>query len=321
GVERVLVEVAIEADAEPVLRRADVGEDRLLGGVAERGAVVVHERVAVALHEPARDVADVVSLVAVLGEVGGPADRLEVARAHRLGEDLHLAAGVVEVVLALDVVIGAGEEPGERVAEDGVPPVTDGERSGRVRAHELDLDSRAAPEGGDAEGGVVAHARELLVPEAVGELDVDESGTRDVARRDPGARVVQVPEQDLRDRARRLPLGARERHPERAGDVAELAVARHLEERLGHRFAGELPALARGRERAPEERLDPLHHRRALALETRARGVAAPGDGAGRASRSPGASARAWSAENASGNTHRRYRLHPRRSNPRSPRR
>src|SRR6266705_2419639 len=96
AVERVLLEVAVEGDPEALLRGADGGEDRLLGGGAEGGAVIGGERRPVALDQAARDVADVLALVAVLGEVRGAADELQVAGAHRLRQHLHLPAGVVE---------------------------------------------------------------------------------------------------------------------------------------------------------------------------------------------------------------------------------
>ena len=88
--------------------------------------------VAVARHQLARDVADIFALVAVLGHRGRAADLFEVARAHGLAEQLHLASAVVEVVLARDAEAARLVHAGERVAEHGVAPVADGERPGRI---------------------------------------------------------------------------------------------------------------------------------------------------------------------------------------------
>ena len=85
------------------------------------------------------EVGDVVAVIAVLG------NRLsERQRPNRLGEPDHLAAVVVDVVLARHVLAAEPEHPRDRVAVGGLPGVSDVERPGRVRRHELDVD-RAAP--------------------------------------------------------------------------------------------------------------------------------------------------------------------------------
>src|SRR5439155_16699488 len=62
-VERVLVEIAVEDDPEPLLRGPDGREDRPLGGVAERVETASVEPIAVRLDQLAGDVADVLALV------------------------------------------------------------------------------------------------------------------------------------------------------------------------------------------------------------------------------------------------------------------
>src|SRR5206468_4140189 len=100
-----------------------------LGGVAGRSQLRrLGERVAVPREELAGDVADVVALVAVLGKGAVPPEELEVAGANRAREDRHLAARVVEVVLALSGPAGGGEEPDERL---GVGPRRTALRTGQ----------------------------------------------------------------------------------------------------------------------------------------------------------------------------------------------
>ena len=54
-------------------------------------------------------------------------------------EKLHLPAGVVEVVLALDLVTRVGEQSRDRVAVGAVPCGAYGQRPGRIRGDQLDL--------------------------------------------------------------------------------------------------------------------------------------------------------------------------------------
>ena len=81
---------------------------------------------------------DVLAVVAVLGRLL-PAPR----GLDRRAEALHLGAGVVVVVLALDRVARELEQPRDRVAVRGVPRRGDRDRPRRVRGDHLDLDALA----------------------------------------------------------------------------------------------------------------------------------------------------------------------------------
>jgi hypothetical protein len=123
-----------------------------------------------------RELVHVLALVAVLG-------RLLPARAgvDRLAEPGDLAAGVVEVVLGLDLVAQEGEQAPQGVAVRGVAPGRPGERAGRVGGDELDLDllgriglpaAVGVARGQDVRGG-------SAVP-GVGEEQVQEARARDL---------------------------------------------------------------------------------------------------------------------------------------------
>ncbi len=104
---------------------------------------MIGTRIAVEL----RELGDVLALVAVLGRLLAAPRRLD-GRC----ETLHLRAGVVVVVLALDLVPGEREHASDGVAVRPVPRRRDGDRPGRVRGDHLDLDAlrlcrRARPEG------------------------------------------------------------------------------------------------------------------------------------------------------------------------------
>ena len=112
----------VEVDAEALERRLHLREHRRHRVARQRGELL-HVRAA----------------IAVLRRLFATPQRLD-----RLVEALHLRAGVVVVVLALDVVARELEEPGDGVAVRGVTPVSDRDRPGRVRRDHLHLDALAA---------------------------------------------------------------------------------------------------------------------------------------------------------------------------------
>ena len=83
-----------------------------------------------------RELGDVVAVVAVLRRLLAAPHRVD-----RGAEAVHLGAGVVVVVLALDRVAGEGEQPGHAVAVGAVAGRRDRHRAGRVRGDHLDLDA------------------------------------------------------------------------------------------------------------------------------------------------------------------------------------
>ena len=132
GVDRARLGQALLAEPR-VERDADAGRGSPAGRAwparspTQRVGVVGHLR---------RPLADVLARVAVLGQAPSPA----FARRQRRAEELHLHAAVVEVVLAVDDVAGALEDPAQRVAEGRPPPAARVERPGGVGRHELDVD-------------------------------------------------------------------------------------------------------------------------------------------------------------------------------------
>ena len=98
-----------------------------------------------------RHIAHVGALVTVGRKGHRDAVLLEVTQPGRQAEDIHLPAGVIDVILACHVPSGEGEQAGQRSAVGGAAAVADVQRSGRVRRNELDLDLLPAPEGGAPE--------------------------------------------------------------------------------------------------------------------------------------------------------------------------
>ncbi len=151
------------------------------------------------------DRVQVVAAVAVARECETLAEALEVAQPHTDREDLHLPAGVVDVVLAVHGIAGRIEQVGERGTERGVPAVAHVQRSRGVRRDELDdhalPGALLAPAIGRAE---VEHAQQFQVPRGRREMEIDEARASDF---------------DFRDE-----LTRRQRVHDRLGDVARLAL-------------------------------------------------------------------------------------------------
>ncbi len=165
GGQRALAEPVVVAYAELAEVLLDVGqapfqtgiEDQPIVGVAEQRAGAADERVdvgflvaalrlvgreplgnlesaapqavALARAQRARDFDHVVAAVAVVGEANRHAAELEVAQPHARGEDVHLPAGVIDVVLAVHLVTVGLEEVGQRGAVGRTAAVADVQRA------------------------------------------------------------------------------------------------------------------------------------------------------------------------------------------------
>ena len=86
------------------------------------------------------EVYDVVALIAVGGKLGVLAQGLQIAGVDGSVEEVHLGAGVVNVVFAGDLVAGGLEDGGEDAAKDGAAGVADVDGAGGVDADEFDHD-------------------------------------------------------------------------------------------------------------------------------------------------------------------------------------
>jgi hypothetical protein len=115
------------------------------------------------------ELVDVLALIAALGRVLAAAACLD-----RLAEEVDLPPGVVEVVLPLDLVARIGEHARDGVAVRAVARGADGQRAGRVRRDELDLDLLRIRRG--AAAVVRPDLRERLPEPGSRHPEVDEAG-------------------------------------------------------------------------------------------------------------------------------------------------
>ena len=181
-----------------------------------------HRRDRVALH--ARKLDDVLAAVAVFGRLLPAPDRVD-----REAEALDLGAGVVVVVLALDLVAREREQAREGIADRTVARRRDRERAGRVGGDHLDLHAlpRVCPAGTVVGAGLEDLAEDLAEP-GRSQPEVDEAGAGDLGALDlrkTGRRNHQL----LGQLARRLPARGRELQRDVGGVVAVRRVARALQ--------------------------------------------------------------------------------------------
>ena len=229
-----LVGEDVEVDSEARAGLVDVGEDGFDGDRSKNLEVGNrHERIAPLRFQGARDIDDVLALVAVFGHRRVDAVLLEIACADRLAEQLHLAAAVVEIIFARHVEAGRLVESRDRIAQHGVAAVADGDGSGRIGGEKLDLDFLAGaraqlprarlPERAAGARGLT----HLGMPVRGRHFEIDEAGAgdRDLAHFG-GQRDVRL--DYLGDRARRLALGLGESERDVRGDVAMGGIARRF---------------------------------------------------------------------------------------------
>ena len=155
----------------------------------------------------------------------------------RAGENIDLRAGVVDVILALDLEPGLGQQRRERVADDSAPAVADMHWPGRVGRDEFDIDPLAAADWRIAKTGAGAQDRaQLCVPDFGRQGDVQKPRTR---RCDGQAAAAVIPGDQLapvqrsadpfRQRHRVFPDRAGQHHRRIGGEIAMGGIARRLD--------------------------------------------------------------------------------------------
>ncbi len=156
-----------------------------------------------------RQIANIFALIAVFGESMRHAAQFAQARVNRAAERRHLVAGVVDVILALDIEARGAQHFGDRVAHGGAASVPDVQRPGRVGADELDLHLLSLAKPGSSEALLFGHdAVEHCIPAGRSQEKIDEAGAGDL---DPGPQpfaLAESADQGFGDLPRRLAFGA-----------------------------------------------------------------------------------------------------------------
>ena len=238
----------------------DVGFPVAALGFVRRQAVghlegVVAQAVAFLRAQRARDLDHVVALVAVVGKAHLHAAEFQVAQPDAGAEDVHLPAGVVDVVLAVHLVAAGFEDVGQGGAVGRAAAVADVQRAVGVGGDELHRHRLARflrlPAVAVA---LLEHAAHGADQAGRADPEVDEAGAGDLGTLDE-ARLRQGVEQLLGQLARAAPDALGHQHRDVAGVVAvrlvaraldgevrfvarrQFAVAPQVEDRLQHQFA------------------------------------------------------------------------------------
>jgi len=173
----------------------------------------------------------VVAFVAALGEVLALHPG-----ADRFGELRDLRPGVVDVVLALDLVADCGEQAHHRVAVGRAATAADVQRAGRVGGDELDQDPFRLRRRGRPEFLPRADQPGQGAPvPGVGEEEVDEAGPRDLdpieVPRGAAEAPFELAAEALGDGARVVAERPGEQHRRIGAVIAEVGLGRTVEGR------------------------------------------------------------------------------------------
>jgi hypothetical protein len=196
--------------------------------------------------------------IAVLRDADAAPEELLVARVQRVAEGVSLGAGVVDVILALDVVAGGGERLREGIADGRAASVADVQGARRVGGDEFDLRLLARADGEVRVAFArVDHPFDLALQERVREAEVDEARRGDFGHFDGGI-GREVANEHFRDRERRLHRRAREPQGQRTGVIAVRGVLRALDGGARERHVGQFARCHRGADGAGDERFEML---------------------------------------------------------------
>ncbi|MCY1203993.1 hypothetical protein D9M72_155080 [compost metagenome] len=136
--------------------------------------------------EVARDVDDVVALVAVGRPFGGIGAQAAGAGLHADGQVIDLVAGVVVVELAGDVPAAGVVQAADGVAQRGLAGVAHVQRAGGVGRHEFDQDLFAAAGRAAEVGALFGHGGDDGLAGRGGDAQIDEAGAGDFGAFDQG---------------------------------------------------------------------------------------------------------------------------------------
>ena len=188
----------------------------------------VEKSPAVLLRQGLADRLQVVARIKPVGNCDLFAQRLAVAQECRARQNVHLAAGIVDVILARDVIAREGKKVRERVAEHGAATMPDVHRSGRIRRHVLDVELAAvAPRACTILHTALQDGAHQIVPDAGLERDVQKPRPRDLDLGDIGIAFELLLER-FGNIARFHFRGLRQHQRRVDGDIAVGRIARRL---------------------------------------------------------------------------------------------
>ena len=219
------------------------------------------QRVALLAVQLIGDRDDIGAAIAVCRKGEFPAATFQIAQPCTDRQDLHLASGIVDVVLAAHVVADRLQQVGDRCAERRMPPMADVQRPGRVRGDEFH--QYAAPTAQlrpSVSGTFIEDAREFAAIGVRLDEEIQKAGAGDL---DPLDGLVRrhCGQQGLGELARILARGLGELHGQVTGEVAVLRVASAFDFDAERTSRGRHHLIGQRLERRPQQFFDQDFHR------------------------------------------------------------
>ena len=218
--------------------------------------------------QPARvylagDVGDIATFVAGIGKIDFDAVRFQPAQPNADAENIHLPAGVVDVVLTMHGITDRLEQVTDGCAKSGATTVADMQGAGRVGGNVFEQDAWPVP------GRlptilftVVEDVPDLVMPGNCTQVEIDESGAGNLDLVD-GVALSEPGDYSLGQRARITVRRLGQAHRDVAREVTVARVARSLQGAYGREFCGVLLDIRQCGERVVNRLCDQGLHRAA----------------------------------------------------------
>ena len=179
--------------------------------------------VAVSPHNLARQIAEILPVVAILGKRLLEAEFIHVAGAQRVPEQADLPAGIIDIEFTPGVETGGVVAAAQHIADSGGAGADDIERAGGVGADELELDFAAAAGVAAAIAGTAADDfQHQLLQAGAGIEKIDKAGPGDFNLIDVKGILRQMADENLGHFARRHLDFPGQTHGQRRREIAQL---------------------------------------------------------------------------------------------------
>ena len=228
--QRALAEPVVERHIELLEVFLEDRELLMIGEILEdiQALLLIHLQVFVAIlvDDTLRRDFDILAMVAILRELDILPQQLQIARIHRLREDIHLVTGIVDIVLAFNRVARRAQQVHERRARCRAAAMADMQRPRRIGAHIFHLDFRHILGRQLAELlPRLEDLRKRIVQHIALQVEIQKTGACDLCMVEPVP--LNAVGQLLSNLARILMEHACRLHGKVRGEITELLLRRH----------------------------------------------------------------------------------------------
>ncbi|MFH1252211.1 MAG: hypothetical protein V1715_14085 [bacterium] len=130
----------IKHNSQFLKRVPDIGKHGLFGRFSKNFMVrLVVKPITVFFLNIPGNIDDIITLVMLVRQLIVKTQQLAVTNIRRLPQNTHLPAGVIVIILTVNVITIPFQNPGNRVTQHGLSPVSNRQRSGWIRTDEFHL--------------------------------------------------------------------------------------------------------------------------------------------------------------------------------------